>query len=364
MGARQMKVGVDGRKIPGAARLGAIGTLERARALGLDGVFFRSVFEMSPTLDPGELRAIRERADALGLYLETGLGSVNPYTTGEYPEIRALGGGDYRLGMERLIHACAAIGCVELWVGLAHYQRGYPGYFDYDRFRTDAPWPDQLQATERFLARLAPALRAAGCRLNVETHEEITTFEVVRLVEAVGPDAVGVTFDIANVLARAEDPVAAARRIAPYVRLTHVKDALLAFDAAGLTRHPCTCGEGVIDWAAILPILGRHAPRLHLSIENPTSDASLGIQIFDPVWQASHPELSIGELAEMVRLARLCERRGPPADLPGPEQAEPRPYAEEEQADYIQRSAAYLRDLLGRLGLADEPPAEGGEERA
>jgi len=61
----------------------------------------------------------------------------------------------------------------------------------------------------------------------VETHEEITSFEVARLAEAVGPDVVGVTFDTANVLARAENPMAAARRLAPYTHLSHAKDGIL-----------------------------------------------------------------------------------------------------------------------------------------
>ena len=49
------RVGTDTSKFPGAAELGAIGTLERIAALGLEGAFFRSAFELSPTLDAGEL---------------------------------------------------------------------------------------------------------------------------------------------------------------------------------------------------------------------------------------------------------------------------------------------------------------------
>jgi sugar phosphate isomerase/epimerase len=37
----------------------------------------------------------------------------------------------------------------------------------------------------------------------------------VRLVEHIGPEVLGITFDTGNVLARCEDPVAAARRVAP-----------------------------------------------------------------------------------------------------------------------------------------------------
>src|SRR5438105_2493731 len=101
----QMKVGVDGSKIPAASE-GPLAALDQANQLGLDGVFFRTVLDLSPTLDVGFLTEVRAHADELGLYLEMGLGKVNPYTTAEAPEIRRLGGGDYRLGLEKMIRAC------------------------------------------------------------------------------------------------------------------------------------------------------------------------------------------------------------------------------------------------------------------
>jgi sugar phosphate isomerase/epimerase len=358
-----MRVGVDGRKIPFAAQRGPLGTLDHARELGLDGVFFRSILDLSPTLDPGMLAEIRARADAQDLYLEVGVGKVNPYATPEAPEIRALGDGDYRLGMERQIRAARAMGCTELWVATANYKPDLPGLFAIDRFRTDAPWPDQLAATERFLTTLVPLLREVGCRLNIETHEEITSFEVVRLVESVGPDVLGVTFDTANVLVRAEDPIAAARRIAPYVHLTHVRDALLSFTDEGLTRQVCPCGEGIIDWHRLVPILGEHAPGLHLSIECMERRLLMGIPIFDPRWQAAHPDLTIGELAEVIRLTREGERRSA-VGMAVNVVAEPTlPSGDDEKLSFIRESAAYLRRLLAACGLdsingpADEPAA-------
>src|SRR5690348_13499692 len=151
-----MRIGVDGRKIPRAVERGPLRSLDHARELGTEGLFFRTVLEMSPTLDLGELREIKAHADALGMYLETGLGKVNPYATPEARELRAIGEGDIRLGFERMMRACAAIDCRELWIGTANYKGQYHGYRAYDRFRTDVSWEDQLVATEKFLRVLAP----------------------------------------------------------------------------------------------------------------------------------------------------------------------------------------------------------------
>src|SRR5437868_1322575 len=164
-----MRVGVDGRKIPEAVERGPLKSLEHGCELGMDGLFFRTVLEMSPTLDPGELRDVRALADELGMYLETGLGKVNPYALPEAPEIRAIGDGDTLLGFERMMRACAAIDCRELWVGTANYKGAYKGMRAYDRFRTDVTWEEQLEASVRFLRKLAPIARDLGVHLNIET---------------------------------------------------------------------------------------------------------------------------------------------------------------------------------------------------
>ncbi len=92
--------------------------------------------------------------------------------------MRELGGGDYRRGMIMMMEAAAEVGCQDLWVATANYKPRLPGYFVFDRFRTDVTWTEQLAATERFLHSLAPAARDLGCHLNLETHEEITSFEL------------------------------------------------------------------------------------------------------------------------------------------------------------------------------------------
>ncbi len=346
-----MRIGVDGRKIPRAKELGPLRSLDHGKELGMEGLFFRTVLEMNPTLDPGELREIRAHADALGMYLETGLGKVNPYATPEAPELRDIGDGDIRLGFERMMRACAEIDCRELWVGTANYKPAYRGYLAYDRFRTDVSWADQLIATEKFLHTLAPIARDLGIHLNLETHEEITTPEVVRLVEAVGPDVMGITFDVANVLQRGEDPVLAARRVAPYARQSHLKDAVLWFAKDGVKRQVRPCGEGVVDWEAILPLLAEHRPNLNLSIENPTAHSTITIQIFDQTWLAAHPDLTEEELASYQRLARACEQRIASGEVMSPEAYRSIPFDYELEVRFIKESATYLRGVVERHGL-------------
>lgn len=342
------RIGTDSSKFPAPAGAGASWLLERAAEVGLEGVFFRSALELSPGLDVGELTALRQTADDLGLYLEVGAAKVNPFAAPESPEIRALGDGDYLTGIERIVAACAAAGIHEIWSATANYKFDIAGRMACDRFRTDVTWTEQLDATRKVMAALAPALREHGCHLNLETHEEITTFELVRLVEDGGPDAFGITFDTANVLIRGEDPVAAAHRVAPYTRQTHVRDAALFFTDEGLVRMLAPCGAGVIDWPGLLAALAV-APRKALSIEGIMGGRfQLPIPIYDPLWHAGQPDMTPLEMAVLVRGARSYEaqvvagERRSRASL-----AEPADDAEREQ--FVLDSVAHLRLVAAGL---------------
>lgn len=356
-----MKIGVDGRKIAEAAVRGPLGTLNHASELGMSGVFFRTVLDMSPTLDQGALHELRARADELGAYLETGLGKVNPYVTPETPELRKIGDGDIFLGFRRMMEACAAIDCRELWISTASFKSGFSGNFVYDRFRTDVTWPEQLRATEAFLHKLAPVARDLGIHMNLETHEEITTFEVVRLVEAVGPDVMGVVLDTLNPMQRGEHPVYAARRVAPYVRQTHMKDSFLALVEGGIVLQSRACGEGIIDFGAILQILAAHSPHLTLTLEcnepqpepRPTTPRVIGL--FESEWVASHPDLSVEEYAALLALAQTCRQRIEDGQVVDWLPYTTAPFGYTEAVGEVRRSAAHLRTLCTRLNI----PLEG-----
>jgi sugar phosphate isomerase/epimerase len=177
-------------------------------------------------------------------------------------------------------------------------------------------WADQLAAVERHLVALAPVLRANGVRLLLKTHEEITSFEILRLVAAVGVDVLGVAFDPVNVWCRLEDPLAAARRLAPVVAQIHLDDAVLAFEAAGMRRYLAPMGAGALDWpalAAALPEAGRAVPRwieLHRG--------QFAMPVFEAGWLAAQPDLTLAEYAAVLARAAAFGGRPIPCDQDRP----------------------------------------------
>lgn len=370
-----MKIGIEGIKMPEGALRGPLASLDHARSYGMAGIFFGSMLDMSPTLDPGALREIRSHADELGMYLESGLGKLNPYCSAEAPELRAIGDGDIVAGLRRMMEAAAEIGCLELWASLSNFKPQYPGRLANDRFRTDVTWSEQLAASERLLRNLAPIARDLGIHINYETHDEVTSFELVRLVESVGPDVVGIVLDTANVLQRGEHPVFAARRVAPYIRQTHIKDAYVAHAPGGLDFQTRPCGNGIVDFRAILPILAAANPAMNLTIESAASTADKPrarvprqrIELDDPIWLAAHPDLTTEERTAYQALVGDYEKRiqaGAVADWETYEREnygwptyEKQSFGYAEALVFIQTCVDHLTTIAAELALPlDVPP--------
>ena len=91
------------------------------------------MLDLSPTLDPGQLKEVKAHADSQGLFLDAGVGWMNPFDTAERPDIRKFGDGDYRLAVEKMLKAARLIDCTELWAVSAHSAHGRPSYVAYDR---------------------------------------------------------------------------------------------------------------------------------------------------------------------------------------------------------------------------------------
>ncbi|WP_064712384.1 sugar phosphate isomerase/epimerase family protein [Rhizobium bangladeshense] len=364
-----MKLGIDAQKLPEFLKRGPLASLDHVKELGLGGLFFPTVLDMSPTLDQGALRDIRAKADELGLYIESGVGKINPYCSAEAPEFRAIGHGDIMLGFTRMIEASAAIGCRELWISPGNFKSEYRGRLANDRFRTDVTWEEQLLAIEKVLLKLAAVARANGVHLNMETHDEITSFEIVRLVEKVGEDCMGVVFDTANGLQRAEHPVFAAKRVAPYVRQTHIKDAYVGRAPDGLDFQTRSVGGGIVDFGTILPILAKANPNVNLSLEVAASvedkprkaNPRQCIQINDPAWRAGHPDLNADELDAYMAMVDAYEKRVASGEIPDWEAYETSQYGYptyenqfyryEQAVTFIKSSARHIEKLCAEKGL-------------
>jgi len=111
-----------------------------------------------------------------------------------------------------------------------------------------------LAEAESLLRTALPAYEGAGVTLALETYEQISSRDLVSLVEAVASPRLGICLDPANSVAALENPIDVIDRCAPYVANIHSKD--FAFTRrggwVGFTLEGVPLGTGLLDYDYLL----------------------------------------------------------------------------------------------------------------
>jgi sugar phosphate isomerase/epimerase len=241
------------------------------------------------SVDRGFLGELRDYAGQNGLYLEWGGGQHIPLdpATGDPRDIAA---------MNRRVAEQAAL------LGVRTVRSCSGGLM---RWKEDSvPTDVLLQEMARDLGGQRALFKDLGVTLAIETHFEFTTFELLRLFNMIGADPggpFGVCLDTMNLLTMLEEPVAATRRVLPWVVTTHIKDGGLALGPGGLTSFTAEAGRGTVDFVRIFEELSALPREVTLSIEDHGGD--FAIPIFDPVFLAKFPDLSVPEFADLLGIA-------------------------------------------------------------
>ncbi len=196
------------------ARLALSEQFRRTRELGAS-VFQICDYSPLPDFSDDELKDARKCADELGLTLELGTKGIKPDHLANY------------LRMADLLGAKVV------------------------RSMVTAPdhRPTLLEA-EALLRQSMRAYEASGVSVALETYEQLSSTDLVALVESVGSKRLGICLDPANCVANLEHPIAVIDRCAPYVACIHVKD--FAFTRrggwVGFTLEGVPLGKGLLPY--------------------------------------------------------------------------------------------------------------------
>jgi len=111
-----------------------------------------------------------------------------------------------------------------------------------------------ISEAQELLAQTLPAYEAAGVTIALETYEQVSSTDLVSLVEAVGSPSLGICLDPANSVAALENPVDVIDRCAPYVVNMHVKDFEFTRRGGwvGFTLEGAELGTGLLDYEHLM----------------------------------------------------------------------------------------------------------------
>jgi len=221
---------------------GGLAVLAELRPLALDAVSLQTCYL------PADAAAVEElRAEAAPMELTLAWGAPNGLELGaSAPALEDL---------FRWIRLAADAGCETLRI-----VAGGPAL----RPRSDE-WPDAVEP----LRAAAERARDVGVTLALENHGDLTADQLTALLAAVDDEAVQVCFDSANAARVGDNVLTAARRLAPAVRMVHLKDIEPVEAASAAVAGPCSVpfGDGVIPLEELLRIFARSEPAPAIFVE-------------------------------------------------------------------------------------------------
>ena len=191
---------------------GWLGTDMRAAAFG-DALRVAGI-ELYGGADPN-LAAGQEEWGAIGLDAVRGAREALTYRLTEVGH-GWTGGTEFQRAV-RAIQVSAAAGAT--LVNVVHREAA-----KIHRFVEEPPLARQLDAVIRNLRSLIPVAEDLGVILTTEAHMDYRVADLVHVMEAVASPSLRHTFDFANSISVVEDPLDAARLVAPYTVATHIKD--------------------------------------------------------------------------------------------------------------------------------------------
>jgi 3-oxoisoapionate decarboxylase len=302
--------------------------IDHAGSLKLDAVLLSelNVFERR---DEAYLKELKAKADALGLRIYMGMGSICP-SSGTFNAKEG--------SAPDQVHAAIRMARV---LG-SPVVRCFLGRFD-DRL-TDGGIERHIANTVEVCKTVRSDLQASGVKLAVENHAgDMQAWELASLIQAAGPDVVGVNYDPGNAVWTMEEPIASLEILAPHVVCTSVRDSAIWDTPEGAVVQWTAMGDGDVDLRAWTTLFAERCKGVPVFIET-ISGLQRPFPYLKPEFWKPWPKARAGDFARWLSVAR----RGKPREkFTAPEGGGRRAAEQAHQKAELEKSLAYCRRVLG-----------------
>jgi len=202
-------------------------------------------------LEPDHLKKVRARADDLGIDLEIGMRSICPTSTSFD---KAAGSAEEQIG--RMVDAARLVRSpiVRAFLGTSADRKG--------------GIETHIDETVNVLKGVRSRVMDGGVKIAIENHAgDMQARELKTLIEAAGPDFVGVCLDSGNPVWTIEDPHLTLDTLAPYVLTSHMRDSALWRTPEGIAVRWTRMGEGNIGMENYIRKYTQKCPGKAVSLE-------------------------------------------------------------------------------------------------
>lgn len=172
--------------------------------------------------------------------------------------------------------------------GLTFARIKMSGFYGGNRYR-EPTFADQLADFIGKLRGLLPQLRNNGVKLLIENHQDLGADDLIRIVGETSADCVGINWDVGNSLAVLDTPATFLDKAGGMIGNVHLKDYRLFRCKDGFRFSRCALGEGVVDFAALLPKLKERHGAFPMAIELGAQVSRQADVFARPYWEAYRP---------------------------------------------------------------------------
>ena len=274
------------------------------------------------SLEPDNLRKVRQRAEELGIELEIGMKSICPTST--MFDAKAGTAGQQ---LDKMIDSARIVG--------SKIVRAVLGGMD---DRKTAPIEKHIENTVAVLRGARSKAMDSNIKIAIENHAgDMQGHELRNLIEAAGPEFVGACLDSGNPCWTLEDPHVTLEALRPYVLTSHVRDSAVWQTPHGAAVTWVRMGEGNVGIADYVRKYAAACPGRALSLES----IVFGPKMFDyrePKFWDAYRDIPAWNFEQFVALAEHGK--------PQPDRPWDRPDAAAREREDLEASLAFTKKIL------------------
>ncbi len=275
------------------------------------------------SLEPDNLKKVREHAESKGIEVEIGMKSI--CLTSKMFDAKD---GTAEEQLTRMIGSAKLVGSKIVRCVLGSAEDRKPGPIDL-----------HIESMVKVLRNMRSRSMDAGIKIAVENHAgDMQGWELRNLIEAAGKDFVGACLDSGNPCWTLEDPHATLEALHPYVLTSHVRDSAVWRTPQGAAVSWVRMGDGNVNIDDYCRKYAALCPGRALSMECIVTGPRM-YNYRDPKFWDAYRDVPAWNFE---RFAEIAER-GKPFEIPKVDRA----MAAQREREDLEASLAHVRQVLG-----------------